>query len=333
MSGKSEKVPAAIIALLLLLLALPFPVARGTLRVSDVAVRAEPDSLFSGERIRYTITVRHDQARQVAVEGLEAGPSRPFELVSRTETSKRLADGSQELRVSTELAAFGPGRLRLPGFTVTETSGGKMLKERLPYRPASSVVVLSMTDSTMTKLRPASPPIGPGFLPWAVLLVALGFLLLMVLGMLYLLKQWIQRNSPGALIDPSKAARQKLKSLDRQLTKGLAPAEGYETLSNILREFLQHRYRFRAMEQVTGEISEELDRRQVRARETVLKLLVRADLIKFADGRPDIEECRSSLKVAEAFFLGAADPLDSVALQVPEPPPAAGLRDTSRPSA
>ena len=282
---------------------------------SDVTVKAEPDSLFAGERLNYLITVHHDGTRTVTVEGIQAGPSSAFELAGRSESSKRLPDGSMELRVSVDLAAFGSGAQRLPGFTVVERKDARTRESRLNFRPASSVVVMSATDSTMTRLRPSAPPFGPGYLPWLVLVPAAAVAALVTFALFYLLKLTFLKNSAGGLIDPSRFARQKLRSLDRQLTKGLAPTEGYEALSNILRQYLQYKYRFRAMEQVTQEIADELETRGVRAREVMLKLLLRADFIKFADGRPDIGECRSSLKIATAFITGTPEQLDALAQQ------------------
>lgn len=285
------------------------PVAEAEpLQASDITVSAEPDSLFAGERLHYMIVVHHDGRQPVRVGGLEVGPDKPFELAGRSENTARLPDGSMELRVMTDLAAFGIGRQRLPGFTV---STGR--DTRFTFHPTAAVVVASMTDSTMTRLRPAAPPVGPGFLPWLLLLPAVGVIGLLVFAIVHLLRMTLFKDSRGAFFDPSRAARQKLRSLDRQLSRGLAPAEAYETLSNILREFLQHRFRFRAMEQVTQEIAEELESREVKARDLVLKLLLRADFIKFADGLPDMAECRSSLKIAEAFCSGTPDQLDAIA--------------------
>jgi hypothetical protein len=313
-NARFDRFPSAALLFGVALLAAPSSAAAspGPLRASDVTVSAVPDSLLAGERFHYVVTVRHDAGRKVTVERVEAGPSTPFELAGRSDSSKRLPDGSEELNVSMEVAAFGSGPLRLPGFTLTEAGVGGGRELRIPFRPSTSVVVTSMTDSTMTQLRPVAPPVGPGFLPWLLLLPALALVGLLLFAVLHILKLTVLKNAHGVIIDPSRHARQKLKSLDRQLSRGLPPAEGYENLSNILREFLQHRYRFRAMEQVTQEIAEELESREVKAREVVLKLLLRADFIKFADGRPDIEECRSSLKIAEAFFTGTGEQLESI---------------------
>ena len=290
------------------------------LRASDITVRAEPDTLFAGERLNYLITVHHDGRRTVAIEGLETGSSSAFELAGRKASSKRLADGSMELRVSAELAVFGKGPQRLPGFAVIERRDARSRESRVTFRPASSVVVMSISDSTLTQLRPPAPPVGPGYLPLLLLLPVVVVVALLFLGLRRILKLTILRDTAGGLIDPSRFARQKLRSLDRQLSKGLAPAEGYEALSNILRQFLQHKYRFRAMEQVTQEIAEELERLEVRGREAVLKLLLRADFIKFADGRPDMNECRSSLKIAAAVITGTGEQFEAIVQPPGEPP-------------
>ena len=273
------------------------------LRPSDITLTASQDSLYTGERLHYVVAVRHDGRKTISVEGLDARPGSLFELVGRKESSIKLPDGSMEFRMEAELAPFGTGRQRLPGFTVTSRESGGGGEERLDVKPTAAVFISSMTDSTMTELRPIVPALSPGFPVW--LLIPASALILLMLAVGYLLKRFVLKPG-GPLADPAHAARQKLRSLERHLSKGLAPAEGYEALSNILREFLQNHYQFRAMEQVTQEIAEELNKRQVKAKETVLQLLERADLIKFADSRPNIDECRRSLKIAEALVAGTS---------------------------
>lgn len=314
----------AIAAALLLcgLLVTPVGALARPFRTADVTVSADRDSLFVGERLRYRITVRHDGRGKLAVTGLQAGSGRSFELVRREDASVRLPDGGVELQVTAELAAFGTGRQQLPGFTVTRARSGRSPAAALPYRPGASVVVVHLTDSTMARLRPAAPPVGAGFLPWLLLSGVALSLLLLAFAVRFILRMTLFGDARGAFFDPVRSARQKLRSLDRQLSRGLAPSEVYEALSNILREFLQHRFRFRAMEQVTQEIAEELERREVKSRETVLRLLLRADYIKFADGRPDLEECRRSLKDAEAFCSETTGQAGTAAQAPDEEPPA-----------
>ena len=278
--------------------------AEGALRPSDVTVSATPDSLLAGERLHYMITVRHDGQRAVSIEALETGQGSSFELTGSKSTTKKLPDGSAEFRMDAELAVFGSGRQRLPGFKVLARNGAIADQERLEVKPAASVVLLSMTDSTMTDLRPIVSPVRAPFPSWMLVPAVAALLLLFVAAyavrrLLVALRRY--------LADPVRAARNKLRSIRRQLSKGVSPAEGYEALSNILREFLQNRYGFGAMEMVTQEIAKELAARRINIREALLQLLVRADLVKFADSRPDIEECRRSLRVAEVLVGSAGE--------------------------
>ncbi|NTW53032.1 MAG: hypothetical protein HGB22_10675 [Chlorobiaceae bacterium] len=286
--------------------------ARAALRSSDVVVSATPDSLLAGERLHYVIAVRHDGRRAISVGALETGQGSSFELAGSKSTTKKLPDGTSEFRMDAELAVFGSGRQQLPGFTVTAQEGGGKGQEKLEVKPPSSVFVMGMTDSTMTEMRPVVPPVKAPFPSWIVVPTITLLLLLFIAG--YAVRRlYIALRTH--LDDPVRNARNKLRSIRRQLSKGMQPAEGYEALSNILREFLQNRYGFGAMEMVTQEIAKELAARRINIREALLQLLVRADLVKFADSRPNIEECRRSLRVAEVLVgsAGEAEAVDDTA--------------------
>jgi hypothetical protein len=279
--------------------------AAATLRPADVRVSAEPDSLFAGERLHYVITVQHDCRDSVSVASLKTGQGTPFEIIGTKSFSKKPQDGRAEFRMDTEIAVFGSGQKTLPGFTVLSGKGPAAAQERLDINPAASVTVLSMSDSTVTELRPIAPPVSAPLPTW-ILLPA--FIVLTALGIVgYFVNKFVT-TLRRHLDDPVRAARQKLRTIRRQLSKGLQPATGYESLSNILREFLQKRYQFGAREMVTQEIAEELAARNINIREELIKLLDQADLVKFADRRPDIEECRRSLRVAEVLAATAAEP-------------------------
>jgi hypothetical protein len=278
--------------------------ASAALRPADVTVSAEPDSLFAGERLHYVITVQHNSKDSVSVASLKTGQGTPFEITGTKSFSKSLPDGRTEFRMDTELAVFGSGRKPLPGFTVLSGNSSTTGPQRLVITPSASVTVLGMTDSTVTELRPISPPVSAPFPTWLLVPVLLVLVLLGLAGYLVkLLFTALRRH----LDDPVRAARQKLRAIRRQLSKGLQPAAGYESLSNILRQFLQKRYQFGALEMVTQEIAEELAARKINIREELIKLLDQADLVKFADNRPDIEECRRSLRIAEVLIASAAE--------------------------
>ncbi|RXK87714.1 hypothetical protein EST62_06120 [Chlorobaculum sp. 24CR] len=289
----------AVVALLLVIACGPASAAPVP---GDVTVSAEPDSLFAGERLHYVITVRHDRRDSVSVASLKTGQGTPFEITGAKSFLKKLPDGRAEFRMDAELAVFGSGRQPLPGFTVVTGNASAAGPERLAITPTASVTVLGMSDSTVTELRPIAPPVSAPFPAW---LLAPVLIALAALGLAGYLVARLVTALRRHLDDPVRAARQKLRAIRRQLSKGLVPADGYESLSNILREFLQKRYRFGAMEMVTQEIAEELADRKINIRQELIELLDRADLVKFADRRPDIEECRRSLRVAEVLVATA----------------------------
>jgi flagellar basal body-associated protein FliL len=279
--------------------------AAATIRMSDVTVSAEPDSLFTGERLHYIITVLHEGRETVSIASLRTGQGTPFEITGTKSTSRNLNDGRAEFRMDTELAVFGSGQQALPGFTVQAGNGTDGVRERLVVTPSASVTVLSMSDSTVTELHPIAPPVSAPFPTWLLIPVMLVLLVLAMSG--YLVWRFVSALRRH-LDDPVRAARTKLRTIRRQLSKGLLPAAGYESLSNILREFLQNRYQFGALEMVTQEIAEELAVRRINIREELIKLLDQADLVKFADSRPNIEECSRSLKIAETLIASATEP-------------------------
>lgn len=301
-SDAMTRIAAILFCALLWLMPSPSAHCIASSSIRDVVVSADPDSLFAGDRFHYIVTVRHDGAKRVSVEELATGRGTMFELVRRTDSSGRLPDGGLLYRMEAELAAFGNGRVLLPAFTVVfRDAAGNM--ERLAVPPARSLVVMGMTDSTVTQLRPLRPSVKPG-LPARVLFPVLAAALIIFSALLYGIARVVGKIRRDRS-NPAYVARMKLRSLDRQLSRGMPPGAGYEALSNITREFLQNRYRFRAMGQVTKEIAEELASREVPGRDAVLRFLTQADLIKFADGRPELEECRRSIKIAENLVATA----------------------------
>jgi hypothetical protein len=274
------------------------------LRSNDVTVSAEPDSLLVGEHLHYVITVRHDGVEPISIASLSAGQGTPFEITGTKSNSKKLPDGRTEYRMETDLAVFALGVQGLPRFTVQAGKGAASEGKRLDVTPAESVTVLSTTDESITELRPIMPAVKAPFPTWLIVpFLLLLFVLIIVASIVRYLFGILRRH----LEDPVRAARKKLRSIRRQLSKGLSPALGYESLSNILREFLQKRYQFGAMEMVTQEIAEELATRNSNIREELVKLLVQSDLVKFADSRPTIDECRRSLRVAELLVATATE--------------------------
>jgi hypothetical protein len=268
---------------------------------SGITVLVVPDSALVGDRIRCTITVRHSEKEVAAIEGFESSSTiaeHPFELISRKHSSSLLFSGAGKDAFEFELAVFGRGRQFLPPFTVLLRDAEGRITKKIPYRPSNSVFVRALTDSSMRGLRPIKPPLKPSIPSLLITTVILGTVGIAgtVLLLLFLIKRLVHKSAEG--IDSGHVAQRKLKKLGSSLSAGMPPHECYEELSNIMRTFLENHYRISALEAVTQEIERDLKKLGVAGFESIMNLLKQADLVKFADSRPDVEESRQSLNKA-----------------------------------
>ena len=276
--------------------------------LSGVTVSVTPDSILVGDRIHCTIGVRHSANDLVSLEGLDSLSVSPFELINRKQSSAVVSPGTRQERFDFELAVFGSGRQPVPWFTVVLRNNQGKVITRDPYRPSSAVFVRALTDSTMRELRPIKPPLKPVIPLLLILPVVLGVFGIagIVLLLLFLLKRTVRTSAEK--VDPGQVAQRKLRKLGSRLSAGMPPPECYEELSNIMRTFLEKHYRIRALEAVTQEIERDLKKLGVAGFESIMNLLAQADLVKFADSRPDAEESRQSLRKAEEVIRSARIP-------------------------
>ena len=267
--------------------------------VSGVTVTVTPDSVLVGDRIHCTIGVKHSAKDVVTLEGIDSLSAQPLEIINRKQSSVVVSPGTRKESFEFEFAVFGSGRKLMPPFTVVVSSSEGKEVTREIYRPSSAVFIKALTDSSMRELRPIKPPMKPSIPLLLLLPVILGMFGIagFVLLMLFLLKRTVR--SSAEKIDPGQVAQRKLRKLGSRLSAGMPPPECYEELSNIMRTFLEKHYRIRALEAVTQEIERDLKKLGVAGFESIMNLLAQADLVKFADSRPDAEESRQTLRKAE----------------------------------
>ena len=306
-SGTFKWLLVVLLAALPMVMASAFP-AEATTAVSAITVAVTPDTVLVGDRIHCTIGVRHSVDDVVALEGIDSLSVLPFELINRKQSSALVMPGTRQERFVFELANFGSGRQPIPPFTVVlRHSDGKVINREV-CKPSSAVFVRALTDSTMRELRPIKPPLKPLIPLFLVLPLVLGVLGIagIVLLLLFLLKRSVRTSAEK--VDPGQVAQRKLRKLGSRLSAGMPPPECYEELSNIMRTFLEKHYRIRALEAVTQEIERDLKKLGVAGFESIMNLLAQADLVKFADSRPDAEESRQSLRKAEEVIRSARIP-------------------------
>ncbi|NTV99126.1 MAG: hypothetical protein HGA70_08180 [Chlorobiaceae bacterium] len=295
--------------MLFLLLFLPAVLLRAADARSEnlpgVTVALAPDTVLVGDRVACTIRVHHREDETVTVEGIDSLTVKPSVLLGRRQASSAAGAGYRREDFVFELAVFSKERQSLPPFTVVLRNSSGRVTDRIPMRSSNTVFVRALTDSSMHEIRPIKPPVRPA-LPLLLLLpffFSVFGLALAVLLLLFFLKRSVRRSAEK--IDPGQVALRKLRKLSSRLSGGMSPRDCYEELSNILRSFLENRYRIRALEAVTQEIERDLEKNAVAGLDTVMNLLRQADLVKFADSRPELDDSRQSLQKAEEFVRGA----------------------------
>lgn len=202
----------------------------------------------------------------------------------------------------------------------TEATGGQA---RLPIPPQRVPVKSVLAGETDPKFRTFRAPqvdaeaffAAHGPLPyhkthWPALigtLVALGVALGVGVGVL--VKRWLDARKPAPEVwfDPRPAHVIALEALDR-LERDELPAKGevkvyYVRLSEIVRAYLERRYRFPALEMTSDEIRARIDALTLGgdARVGIDDFLAETDLVKFADFDPGDAATDTVMKLARGL--------------------------------
>ena len=264
-----------------------------------------PDTVRVGDRIDYHIGVFHEPRFQVSFSGPDVIPGEAFSVLSR-EVSR---PSSSLTECNAELAAFELGELLLPPVVafVRDTLSGKTLQWSL--EPQARLYVEALTDSSMKSLLPIRP-IREVPVPWSRSLFT-GFVVIATLALILFAGffAWKKFILPKRRSHDHVSALHELQLLKQRLERGLGAEACYEQLSLLVRRYLEHHYDIKALEAVTSEIERELVLLDVPGALLLSGLLHEADMVKFAESSPSLEDCRNCLAEAETVL----QPTESVA--------------------
>ncbi len=276
---------AAIVLLLLCAGALPaaaHPVA--------LSVAVTPDTVEMGGHVSYTIYAEWPA-------GWNVTPPRPakrhpsFEIVGCGKPVVITAeDGRHEMALTCDLVAFDSGRVELPRWPLTiYAPDGQAVTDEPPVLAVDIVAPLVEEAS-----RPLKSPESIRRDWLKIALYALGGALAgaLLLAALFFLGRWLYRKITGrgksVPAEPSepadeRALRRLAGSELEKLLAGEAAKPYYCELTEIVREYLEGRYRVPALEQTTTETLRGVAPLDLAGHESFLRdLLTVADLAKFA---------------------------------------------------
>jgi hypothetical protein len=227
----------------------------------------------------------------------------------------------------------GPHTLTLPSvpIAIARASGELITVCTAPH--------LLQVDDPTANIAQATPRANPPPLRqlevWtAAKNVALGALIALPLGaaIAFLVTRWLRRERPQPPPPPPRPAwEMALEALTRVRNKRLIE-QGLTTqhiaeVSLAVRDYLGQRFGFDGLESTTREILENLDRSKPAAEllDEIERLLRRADLVKFANLRPEAAECELALErgehiVRSTMIIAPAPPSTPPAAALPGPP-------------
>jgi hypothetical protein len=269
-----------------------------------------------GDRLTMTVTVEHPAGATVTwPDSLDLSP---FEVLEA-----RSEDGTTRSSAAFTLTAFELGMLEIPALDVVVTAAGgtEEVVSTSPY----AVEVVSVGTDESGDIRDIRGPLGVGMSPFRLALLILLPLLLAALLFVFA-RRLRSRQDDGALPAlgplPRPAHEIALEALvalggSGMLERG-AVKEFHIEASDILRRYVEARFRVEALEMTTREVLAGLEavRSEPRFRDGLGSFLEQCDLVKFAKVRPGRDASRQLLDLGRRLVLDS----------VPAPQPAASTR-------
>ena len=281
-------------------------------RAQTAEVRVLADSVRVGERFRVALVVRHRMAEVVPP---DTGAFGPEVTTFGPPRAAHEFGGTREpgLRVDSfvyEAAAFALDTLVVPPVRVRLAVGaGDTLL--LTTAPVALKIRRLVPDDSTAALKPPLPREGFGW-PWWPFLVGAGLLAALAAGLLY------RRRRPRVPVAPP-AAPERPKTAHEILLLRLAalaatppradddPRPFFSDLSDAVRGYIADRLNLPARELTSGDIVGRLERFEAVGAvgpDTAVvarALFEAADLVKFADARPEPETADLCIEQARAF--------------------------------
>lgn len=200
------------------------------------------------------------------------------------------------------LAAFKPGRHRLPTFTFLVRTGARVDTLRSDSAAVTVASVLPGEMKDINGLKPAES--FPNYWLWIVpgiLLLAAG---LAYAGYRLVLRLRRIRELAASPLPPWEQALAALDEMPWQ--EWLAAGQikrFYYALSQVLKRYIERRFEFNAVEQTTTEILASLRTYKTPMRDEAGQFLTRSDFVKYARTVPPDEEARAAIAQVRDFVM------------------------------
>jgi hypothetical protein len=260
----------------------------------------KPERVETGDTFQLYIIVSGASAKPTRVDFVSWSDAFPLEnMLAKSDWRK---SGAQWIQHFT-LISFDSAQLELPPLTVLQSSGEALITNQL------SLQVFPTRGTEMATMRDIhrEPQNWTDYLEWAGL--ALGLVLLFWWWRARIKKPAVVPQVATVAAPTLSAADLALQKLDKLQTqqhwkKGLEK-EHYAQLSLVLREYLENTHQIAALESTTRETTELLRSKNLSDNylKVLQELLLAADLVKYAQSKPDSSQCEASITKARGLIL------------------------------
>ncbi len=280
-------------------------------------------SALLGDQLHLRISVEKPSDASVSLpdlSGLAGTMNRDIEVISASAVdSTRLRNGTTRLEQEWLLAAFDTGIFEIPSLAVAFTMGD--INDTLLTSPVFFEIRSMPLDSTIRDIKAnlRAPVALTEVLPFAagaLLLAAVIYYALRYFRNKY--RGLPEASAEGDLEPPEVTALHELQRLrDEEPWKQKSIKPYYIRLTEILRIYIERKYKVMALERTSAEILTELGGTPCSPgdREKLGRILELADFVKFAKLVPGEEESRRQLDMAEDFVRStSAEPVPAMAV-------------------
>ncbi len=261
--------------------------AQGTISVES---EVDKSTITIGDRIHYTLTVKHSPDVQVEMPafGINLGQ---FEIQDYQVTEPEKVDGQLIEAITYRISIYDIGDYTIPPVIVKYTAEGDSIPNELQSEEIA-ILVESVNPSEAEDIKEIKDPlIMPPDYAFYYWLAGLAGLLILIIAAIYIyMKKFKKVDLPFFASAPPRPAHEiAYEALDKLEKSGLLAERNlkkyYVQISGIIRVYLAGRYEIDVLEMTTTELTEalltvyDIDERQI---DMIRDFLNQSDLVKFA---------------------------------------------------
>jgi hypothetical protein len=289
----------------------------------DVNVKSAFDSarIFIGDQIRFTVTIEKPAGVKLILPALKDTLIKNIEIVSGPVVDSTSLGGRIKIIQRYLVTSFDSGRYQVPPVFAEIKNDNGLKRFYSDYSVLEVMRVRIAPPDTISKIfdivKPYRAPVTVGeILPWVLILTLIAALVWLAIR--YIRKLRSTGKEPEIILNPDPAhiiALRELEKLrDEKLWQSGEIKKYYTRLTEVLRQYLENRFRVYSLELTTGETLDALVKTGFKrdgAYSQLKSILTSADLVKFAKYNPEPSENDSVFQESWDFVLATREQLAS----------------------